>query len=132
LLLNKAGASFNWSEISPTIFGAVFESTLNPETRRSGVMHYTSLENIHKVIEPLFLDGLKKEFETICNIAVEKTKMLKLREFQTKLASLTFFEIITSRLIQINFSFLPESKKGANLGKGCKIKRYKKSPAMAA
>lgn len=41
-------------EISPTIFGAVFESTLNPETRRSGGMHYTSIENIHKVIAPLF------------------------------------------------------------------------------
>lgn len=49
LLLNKASSEFNWSEISPTIFGAVFESTLNPETRRSGGMHYTSIENIHKV-----------------------------------------------------------------------------------
>ncbi|MBQ3667842.1 MAG: methylase, partial [Clostridia bacterium] len=48
LLLNKASASFDWREISPTIFGAVFESTLNPETRRSGGMHYTSIENIHK------------------------------------------------------------------------------------
>jgi len=61
LLLVKASTNFNWSEISPTIFGAVFESTLNPETRRSGGMHYTSLENIHKVIDPLFFDGLKKE-----------------------------------------------------------------------
>ena len=59
LLLNKASEDFNWSEISPTIFGAVFESTLNPETRRSGGMHYTSIENIHKVIDPLFLDELK-------------------------------------------------------------------------
>lgn len=61
VLLNKASENFNWSEISPTIFGAVFESTLNPETRRSGGMHYTSIENIHKVIDPLFLDGLKEE-----------------------------------------------------------------------
>ena len=92
LLLTKASADFDWSEISPTIFGAVFESTLNPETRRSGGMHYTSLENIHKVIDPLFYDGLKKEFTDICSISVEKTKTAKLREFQTKLASLTFLD----------------------------------------
>lgn len=59
-------AAFNWSEISPTIFGAVFESTLNPETRRKGGMHYTSIENIHKVIDPLFMDSLNEEFEEIC------------------------------------------------------------------
>ncbi len=74
LLLNKASENFDWSEISPTIFGAVFESTLNPETRRSGGMHYTSIENIHKVIDPLFLDGLKAEFASICEIDVERTK----------------------------------------------------------
>ena len=92
LLLTKASENFNWSEISPTIFGAVFESTLNPETRRSGGMHYTSLENIHKVIDPLFFDDLKKEFEEICAIAVEKTKMQKLGVFQSKLASLSFLD----------------------------------------
>lgn len=92
LLLNKASSDFNWSEISPTIFGAVFESTLNPETRRSGGMHYTSIENIHKVIDPLFLDDLKKEFEEICEIAVEKTRERKLKEFQKKLAALTFLD----------------------------------------
>lgn len=54
LLLTRASEDFNWSEISPTIFGAVFESTLNPETRRKGGMHYTSIENIHKVTDPLF------------------------------------------------------------------------------
>ena len=95
LLLTKASADFDWSEISPTIFGAVFESTLNPETRRSGGMHYTSLENIHKVIDPLFYDGLKKEFADILEIAVERTKMAKLREFQKKLASLTFLDPAT-------------------------------------
>ncbi len=87
LLLNKASAGFNWSEISPTIFGAVFESTLNPETRRSGGMHYTSIANIHKVIDPLFLDDLKREFEEIRAIPVEKTKVRRLEEFQGKLAS---------------------------------------------
>ena len=92
LLLDKASADFNWSEISPTIFGAVFESTLNPETRRSGGMHYTSIENIHKVIDPLFLDDLKKEFKEFCEIAVEKTRERKLKEFQKKLATLTFLD----------------------------------------
>ena len=84
LLLEKASADFDWSEISPTIFGAVFESTLNPETRRSGGMHYTSIENIHKVIEPLFLDELKNELKEIKQIAIQRTKDKKLREFQTK------------------------------------------------
>ena len=92
LLLNKASANFNWSEISPTIFGAVFESTLNPETRRSGGMHYTSIENIHKVIDPLFMEDLKKEFAEICEITVERTKQRRLKEFQTKLAGLTFLD----------------------------------------
>lgn len=92
LLLSKASDDFNWSEISPTIFGAVFESTLNPETRRSGGMHYTSIENIHKVIDLLFLDDLKKEFTEICEIAVERTKERKLKDFQKKLASLSFLD----------------------------------------
>ena len=92
LLLVKASADFDWSSISPTIFGAVFESTLNPETRRSGGMHYTSIENIHKVIDPLFLDGLKAELEEISCIAVEKTKVKKLKEFREKLAKLEFLD----------------------------------------
>lgn len=92
LLLNKASEEFNWKDISPTIFGAVFESTLNPETRRNGGMHYTSIENIHKVIDPLFLNDLKKEFEEICEISVEKTRKQKLKEFQKKLATLTFLD----------------------------------------
>lgn len=92
LLLVKASENFDWSEISPTIFGAVFESTLNPETRRSGGMHYTSIENIHKVIDPLFLDELKSELDEICAISVERTKNTKLRAFQRKLASLTFLD----------------------------------------
>ena len=92
LLLEKASENFNWSEISPTIFGAVFESTLNPETRRSGGMHYTSIENIHKVIDPLFLDELKAELDEICANPVERTRTAKLRVFQRKLASLTFLD----------------------------------------
>ncbi|MBQ8782616.1 MAG: class I SAM-dependent DNA methyltransferase [Clostridia bacterium] len=92
LLLRKASEDFDWSAISPTIFGAVFESTLNPETRRSGGMHYTSIENIHKVIDPLFLDELKEEFEEICSIKVDKTRIDKLEAFRTKISNLTFLD----------------------------------------
>lgn len=100
LLLDRASLGFDWSHISPTIFGAVFESTLNPETRRSGGMHYTSIENIHKVIDPLFLDGLQQELDELKQIAVTKTREAKLKAFQQKLASLTFLEIILPSLIQ--------------------------------
>ena len=92
LILEQASANFDWSAISPTIFGAVFESTLNPETRRSGGMHYTSIENIHKVIDPLFLDGLREELEEIRTIAVDRTRNAKLEAFQNKLAGLTFLD----------------------------------------
>ena len=92
LLLRKASEDFDWSAISPTIFGAVFESTLNPETRRSGGMHYTSIENIHKVIDPLFLDELREELHEIKEIKVAKTKENKLTQFRKKLGSLTFFD----------------------------------------
>ncbi len=101
LLVNKASAGFDWSEISPTIFGAVFESTLNPETRRSGGMHYTSIENIHKVIDPLFLDELKKEFREIIDGNKQlKVKNAKLEAFEQKLAGLVFLDIIMQILIQ--------------------------------
>ncbi|HIX89273.1 MAG TPA: methylase [Candidatus Agathobaculum pullicola] len=92
LILHRASEDFDWSSISPTIFGAVFESTLNPETRRSGGMHYTSIENIHKVIDPLFLDDLKAELKEIQEIAIERTRKVKLKAFQGKLAGLTFLD----------------------------------------
>lgn len=92
LLLSKASQDFDWSAISPTIFGAVFESTLNPDTRRSGGMHYTSIENIHKVIDPLFLNDLKAELEEIKRIPVERTRETRLAAYQDKLASLTFLD----------------------------------------
>ena len=92
LLLTNASEDFNWSSISPTIFGAVFESTLNPETRRSGGMHYTSIENIHKVIDPLFFDALAAELDEIAAIPVKKTRDLKLADYQKKLASLSFLD----------------------------------------
>ena len=85
-------APFDWREISPTIFGAVFESTLNPETRRTGGMHYTSIENIHKVIDPLFMDELEAEFDKICATTNAKTKSDKLHAFQEKLGNLKFLD----------------------------------------
>ena len=92
LLINKASAGFDWADISPTIFGAVFESTLNPETRRSGGMHYTSIENIHKVIDPLFLNDLTTELETILGGKQINVRTKKLEEFRDKLAGLTFLD----------------------------------------
>ncbi len=91
LLVHTASNDFDWSEISPTIFGAIFESTLNPETRRAGGMHYTSIENIHKVIDPLFLDDLNAELEKILALPTRQ-KEKELRAFQRKLASLRFLD----------------------------------------
>ena len=91
-LLQNASLDFDWSEISPTIFGAVFESTLNPETRRSGGMHYTSIENIHKVIDPLFLNDLRHELDEILEEKVERQRQKKLDAYQDRLASLTFLD----------------------------------------
>lgn len=92
LILQRASDDFDWSQISPTIFGAVFESTLNPETRRAGGMHYTSIENIHKVIDLLFLDDLKAEFAEIKASSVAKSRKDKALAFQNKLASLKFLD----------------------------------------
>jgi len=92
LLLHNASEDFDWSQISPTIFGAVFESTLNPETRRSGGMHYTSVENIHKVIRPLFLDELEEELEEIKAVKVPKIQKDKAEAFREKLSSLVFLD----------------------------------------
>ncbi|MEE1004060.1 MAG: DNA methyltransferase [Bacteroidaceae bacterium] len=91
-LLKNASLDFDWSEISPTIFGAMFESTLNPNTRRSGGMHYTSIENIHKVIDPLLLNDLRQELDTILEEKVERQRQKKLDAYQDKLASLTFLD----------------------------------------
>ena len=77
---------FDWREITPTIFGALFESTLNPETRRAGGMVYTSVGNIHKVIGPLFLDGLTRRVDE----AVGRGR--ELDALQAELASLTFLD----------------------------------------
>lgn len=92
IILNKASANFDWSNISPTIFGGVFESTLNPETRRSGGMHYTSIENIHKLIDPLFMNQIREEFRDAISYKVFSTKKRKLEDLQNKIASLKFFD----------------------------------------
>ena len=92
ILLEECSAKFNWSEISPTIFGAVFESTLNPQTRRTGGMHYTSIENIHRVIDLLFLDSLTKKFAAIKKISGTTTRNAKLEKLQEEIASLTFLD----------------------------------------
>lgn len=92
MILSHASEDFDWSAISPTIFGAVFESTLNPETRRKGGMHYTSIQNIHKVADPLFLDDLRKELADIKVIAVDRTRTARLRAFQAKLSGLVFWK----------------------------------------
>ena len=92
LIIDEATYGFDFSLISPTIFGGLFESTLNPETRRSGGMHYTSIENIEKLIKPLFLDKLESELDEIIAIKQKDTKDKKLIEFQKKLGSLCFFD----------------------------------------
>ena len=92
IILIEASENFNWSEISPTIFGSIFESTLNPVTRQIEGMHYTSIENIHKAIDPLFLDDLKAELDAIKKEKTLKTRAKKAKEFQNKLAKMKFFD----------------------------------------
>ena len=94
LILDDMSEKLDWSKISPTIFGAVFESTLNPETRRKGGMHYTSIENIHKVIDPLFLDDLQTEFDNILHdpkLSKPKRKQA-LESFHERLAQVHFLD----------------------------------------
>ncbi|MDT3662788.1 MAG: DNA methyltransferase [Anaerobiospirillum sp.] len=91
-ILAQAEGKFAWDAISPTYFGAIFESTLNPDTRRSGGMHYTSPDNIHKLIDPLFLDELQDELNTIFALKIGKARTAKLRAFQDKLARLKFLD----------------------------------------
>lgn len=91
-LILEDACNFDWSQISPTIFGAIFESTLNPATRRAGGMHYTSIENIHKVIDPLFLDAYKEEFHAAMQEKTIKARTEKLQALQQKLAAIRCFD----------------------------------------
>ena len=81
-----AATRFDWSRISPAVFGSLFQSVMDPEARRQCGAHYTTEENIMKVIRPLFLDDLRAEFEKV------KSNKTKLQEFHKKLSSLTFFD----------------------------------------
>ena len=92
IVLEEMAEGFDWSGISPTIFGAVFESTLNPETRRGGGMHYTSIENIHRVIDPLFLDRLRAELDEILAAPAGGRRTQRLRNYQQRIAGLTFLD----------------------------------------
>ena len=92
LIIRECSEGFDWSGISPTIFGALFEDTMNPETRKTGGMHYTSVENIHKVIDPLFMNSLNREFKEILKIKVDKKRKQALRSFQEKIGELTFLD----------------------------------------
>ena len=94
LLLDEVSRAVDWSQISPTIFGGIFESTLNPETRRAGGMHYTDPANIHKVIDPLFLDDLKAELQAIDDMEglTPRQRTNRYRAFHERLCSLRFLD----------------------------------------
>jgi hypothetical protein len=81
---------FDWSNISPAIFGSMFQSVMNPKQRREIGAHYTTEKNILKLIEPLFLDELRAEFKHIKNLKSGKNK--RFTEFHKKLANLKFFD----------------------------------------
>ncbi|MHC1787338.1 MAG: type IIL restriction-modification enzyme MmeI [Christensenellales bacterium] len=91
-----ACCQFDWTLISPAIFGAMFQGVMSPQERRELGAHYTSEENIQKVIGPLFLDELYGEFERSKNTKAE------LQAFHEKIAGLTFLDIILQSLIQFN------------------------------
>ena len=88
---------FDWSQISPTNFGCIFESTLDPDTRHDNGMHYTSPEVIHRVIDPLFLNDLKKECDELLalpkeNKAQQQVRNEKLIAFKSRLSHLRFLD----------------------------------------
>ena len=83
--------SFDWSNISPAIFGALFQSVMDPVQRRAAGAHYTTEKNILKVIEPLFMDDLRSEFERLGS-RKDSRRVSELRRFQRKLGELRFFD----------------------------------------
>ena len=92
LLLDCMCADLDWTEINPTIFGAVFESTLSTAMRRKNGMHYTTVKNIHRVADPLFLWALEKELDEIAAIVNVKKRNEALAAFQKKLGRLRFLD----------------------------------------
>lgn len=92
IILEDMSEGFDWSGISPTIFGAVFESTINEKIRHKEGMHYTAIENIHKVIDPMFMEELTEKAEAVLGMKSSAEKTKQLRKFQNELAELTFFD----------------------------------------
>ena len=85
-------ARADWSDIDPVIFGSIFESTLNPQTRREGGMHYTAPSNIDKVLDPLFMDELAGELAAAKGVVGKRARDAALHAFQDKLARLRFLD----------------------------------------
>ena len=97
LKLKGTDEPFDWSEISPTNFGCIFESTVDGEVRESGGMHYTTPSNIHRVIDPLFLDELKTELARIVALPITNSgekdvKYGALEKFRRRLADMRFLD----------------------------------------
>ncbi len=88
ILVNEMSYGMDWKKISPTIFGMVFESTLDSKMRHAGGMHYTSLENIHKILDNLFLNDLQAELEKILAIKSKTAKNKALDAFREKLSKI--------------------------------------------
>lgn len=82
----------DWSVIPGSLFGTIFECTFNPEKRHKNGMHYTTTTNIHKVIDLLFLNELKEEYKSICEIKVLNQKQFELHQLHDKIAGLTFLD----------------------------------------
>ena len=87
-----ACSKFDWSNISPAVFGSLFQHVMNSEKRRTFGAHYTEEKNILKTIKPLFLDELYIEFEQIKNLKNKTQRLESLHNFQDKLASLNFMD----------------------------------------
>ena len=92
-LIVEGCQEFDWSGVSPTVFGSIFEGALSHDHRRANGQHFTSPENIHKVIDPLFLDGLKAEFDEACAKPVAggaRTRALK--ELHEKIGGISILD----------------------------------------
>ena len=83
--------NFDWSNISPAIFGALFQSIMDPEERRASGAHYTTEKNILKVIEPLFMDDVRAEFAQLKS-RKDSRRITELQRFQKRLGGMRFFD----------------------------------------
>lgn len=121
---------FNWKDISPAIFGSLFQSIMDKQTRRNLGAHYTSEQNIFKVIKPLFLDDLRIELDAILALKQTALRNKRLQEFIDKIRSLTFFDpacgcgnflIITYRELRRLELEVLHAQKGETLALGLEI-----------